>query len=235
MYYLYKVVNNINSKVYIGVTKNPRRRFNRHCNPNTSSIIAKAIQKYRRENFSFILLCFGEKEYILDLEVKLIKAYNSTNRNLGYNRSEGGEGSTTDYLNDIRSNDRPIFLKGFWFPSIRLARFKLNIPENVTIKRLKPDPLIGDILPKKGTPEYTEKRKKSSKGMNKGENNGMFGKTGKLHPNSRAVVIEGVFYHSISDAVRQTAYTKSQIEKRLKAKHPNFKYYDELCYELKES
>ena len=52
----------------------------------------------------------------------------------------------------------------------------------------------------------------------------MFGRKGGQHPNSRAIKIFGKTYDSISDAVRETEYTKSMIEKRLKKNIEGFEY-----------
>ncbi|AMR57790.1 putative homing endonuclease [Pseudomonas phage vB_PsyM_KIL4] len=60
------------------------------------------------------------------------------------------------------------------------------------------------------------------KGKNSGERNGMFGR--KNPSRNRAVIVEGVQYESISDAVNNTEYTKSQIEKRLAKGVDGFSY-----------
>lgn len=56
----------------------------------------------------------------------------------------------------------------------------------------------------------------------------MFGKTDSAHHNSRSIIINGVTYDSIASAVRQTEFTKSMIEKRLKNKTPGFSYAVEV-------
>lgn len=53
---IYKITNLVNSKSYIGQSVHIERRWQEHCSPSAKSIIAKAIQKYGKENFSFEVL-----------------------------------------------------------------------------------------------------------------------------------------------------------------------------------
>lgn len=53
---IYKITNLINQKSYIGQSIHIERRWQEHCRPSSSSIIAKAIRKYSQENFSFEVL-----------------------------------------------------------------------------------------------------------------------------------------------------------------------------------
>lgn len=93
-YYLYKITNKLNGKSYIGITNNSDKRFRQHCCLSIAkakkSPISLSIQKYGKENFKFDVICMGSKDYILDLEVKSIKEYNTQVPN-GYNISSGGE------------------------------------------------------------------------------------------------------------------------------------------------
>lgn len=89
--YVYKISNNINNKIYIGITNDYKRRWREHKNNyNKNSIIAKAIQKYGEENFIFEILYSGlSLEEANNKEIELIKKYNSFVPN-GYNISSGG-------------------------------------------------------------------------------------------------------------------------------------------------
>ena len=43
-----------NNKKYIGITNNPKKRWENHkCNNDPTMVIAKAIQKYGKDNFEF--------------------------------------------------------------------------------------------------------------------------------------------------------------------------------------
>lgn len=85
-----------NDKYYIGITSQPleRRwgvsghRYKRH------SLFWNAIQKYGWNNIKHILLLdnLTHQEACL-IEIELIKKYNTTNREFGYNLTYGGEGS----------------------------------------------------------------------------------------------------------------------------------------------
>lgn len=88
--YVYKIKNKINDKIYIGITDNPERRFQEHCNRN-ESVVSKAIHKYGKENFSMEILEEGlsiEESYIK--EKFYIKTLNSQVPN-GYNVASGGQ------------------------------------------------------------------------------------------------------------------------------------------------
>lgn len=97
MYYLYKITNLINNKVYIGQTINPRSRWSSHKSEsrkdNPEMLISKRIKYYGIDNFSFdiIAVCttldncnLTEQELILQYE-----SHVSTGK--GYNIDFGGQ------------------------------------------------------------------------------------------------------------------------------------------------
>ena len=81
-HYLYCIKNLINNKEYIGSSKEPARRFSEH--ERSKSPLGQAIQYFGTDAFSFDIICIGEKNFITDLEIKMIKAANSLVPN-GYN------------------------------------------------------------------------------------------------------------------------------------------------------
>ena len=97
MAYIYRILNKISKKVYIGITtyKDVKRRWNQHI--QTASInkgcpaLSDAINKYGIKNFEFsvILICFDEDRF--KYEIEYIKKYNSVAPN-GYNLTNGGQG-----------------------------------------------------------------------------------------------------------------------------------------------
>ena len=95
MYYIYKIENLINHKIYIGLTNNIVRRRTRHFtdlrhNRHDNHFLQKEFNIYGEDNFSFTIEFEGdvtEKE-IGDKEKEFIKKYDSY-RN-GYNQNEGG-------------------------------------------------------------------------------------------------------------------------------------------------
>ena len=81
---IYKIENKINGKVYIGQSIHIERRWQEHCRPSTSSMIANAIKEYGKENFTFEVLeeCSAEElntkeeEYIHKFDCLVPKGYN---------------------------------------------------------------------------------------------------------------------------------------------------------------
>lgn len=97
MYCIYKVVNIINNKIYIGYTKDFKTRKRRHKNSalslNSNFTIHKAIRKYGWDNFSWeVIYESWDKEHCLRvIEPLLIEEYDSYNN--GYNMDRGGKGA----------------------------------------------------------------------------------------------------------------------------------------------
>ena len=89
--YIYKITNEINGKIYIG----------KHSTDNLNDgymgsgvVLRQAIKKYGLENFTKEILEFCYKEVELnDLEKHYIDKYKSTNSNIGYNLTKGGDGT----------------------------------------------------------------------------------------------------------------------------------------------
>ena len=73
--YVYQITNQVNNKVYIGITNNYKKRWENHkCNNNPSMAIAKAIKKYGKDNFIFEVLYSNlSVEEAEALEIKLIQ------------------------------------------------------------------------------------------------------------------------------------------------------------------
>lgn len=148
-YYLYKITNNVNGKLYIGITNNPDRRKNQHWNfenrfnGKTVSILYQSMRKYGLENFDFEVICIGNKDYILDLEIKAISAYRTTEKKFGYNIKPGGD-SGRGYSVTGSKRDVPVFVSGFWFPNRRMALNKLKMSVHVYKNRQKKG-ILGDV------------------------------------------------------------------------------------------
>lgn len=94
---IYKVLNKVNSKIYIGKTIfTLEKRKNDHIKTmesNPKSYFHKAIKKYGVDNFKWEILQESDNIHLLELEKEFIKKYNSTNQEIGYNLTLGGEGS----------------------------------------------------------------------------------------------------------------------------------------------
>ena len=94
---IYICKNLINNKIYIGQTiQGLEKRKSKHIydtiNNCDKTIFHRALKKYRIDNFEWSIL---EDNIALDelskKEIFYIKQYNSTNKDIGYNMTEGGE------------------------------------------------------------------------------------------------------------------------------------------------
>jgi predicted GIY-YIG superfamily endonuclease len=98
-YYIYTIFNSLNGKIYVGKTKSPQKRFEKHLNVASGGrttekfVIHKAIEKYGRDNFEFTIIQeFNNEEDCSNSERYWIKFFNSNIKEFGYNLTEGGEG-----------------------------------------------------------------------------------------------------------------------------------------------
>lgn len=93
MYTIYIHKNKINGKVYIGQTcQKPEKRWNNGRGYETSPRFYNAILKYGWDNFEHIILYTNlTLEEANQKEQELIKFYNSTDENFGYNITHGGK------------------------------------------------------------------------------------------------------------------------------------------------
>lgn len=102
MAYIYKIINSINQKIYIGKTLfSIEKRFKEHLDEasrtrSNNRPLYNAIKKYGKENFSIELVEKIENEEILEEREKFwIEHFNSYKN--GYNATIGGDGKK--YLN----------------------------------------------------------------------------------------------------------------------------------------
>ena len=98
--FIYLIENNINKKLYVGISNNPENRFLHHAKPckRWKSIISDSINKYGREYFEIIYLekCKNLQE-AHEKEKYWIKELDCLVPN-GYNLREGGEGGGSPSL-----------------------------------------------------------------------------------------------------------------------------------------
>lgn len=96
---IYKITNLINGKCYIGQSVHIERRWQEHLQPSADSVIAMAIKKYGKDNFSFEVLEEVELEDIIVLD-ELEEMYIALNNSIvpnGYNIMERSEGQYTTF------------------------------------------------------------------------------------------------------------------------------------------
>ena len=91
---IYIHTNKLNGKVYIGKTcKNPKYRWNDGKGYKSQPYFWNAIQKYGWDGFHHEIFVEGlDEAEANELEIQLIKTYNSMNPEKGYNQTAGGEG-----------------------------------------------------------------------------------------------------------------------------------------------
>jgi len=101
---IYKITNNVNGKIYIGKDSRDKKNYF-----GSGIVIKCAIKKYGKHNFSKEILEECDNHNTLnEKEIYWISFYQSTNFNIGYNRSHGGDGfcgitvETKEKLSKIR-------------------------------------------------------------------------------------------------------------------------------------
>lgn len=169
-FYLYKIVNTKNDKVYIGITARPQQRLKEHFSKSSSCVkLSRAINKHGKENFTLVILCEGSEDYIIDLETKAIKAYGSILN--GYNLMDGhpnkngtvhaeesklriSEALNEYYRNNVCKNKgavrlakrdlSPYYVMGFWFPDKRVAMSSLNMNQK-SFYKWRTEGTLGDV------------------------------------------------------------------------------------------
>lgn len=97
---LYRIVNKVNGKLYIGITyKTIERRYREHVSRSKNHKyknypLYKAMNKYGLDNFYIELIGDFEKGKLEEMETYYIKKYNTFGVD-GYNATLGGEGNKT--------------------------------------------------------------------------------------------------------------------------------------------
>jgi GIY-YIG catalytic domain/NUMOD3 motif len=170
---IYLVTNIDNGKIYVGKsTQRLKKRISNHYQNSkiSNSHFYNALKKYPKENFNWEILEEIEIENKILLNEKLnkleklyIERFNSTNRDVGYNMTTGGEGCFL--MEDVKEKIR-----------------KAQIGENNSMYKKIPwnKGLKGYMVPwNKGIPCEEETKKKISKnrkGKTAGKNHPMYGK-----------------------------------------------------------
>ena len=95
---VYKITNKVTNKVYIGITnQGSGARYRHHWYESRigePSPIHRSMAKYGEENFTLEIIDFADTyDELKGKEKYWIKLYNSTDRTIGYNLTEGGDGT----------------------------------------------------------------------------------------------------------------------------------------------
>jgi len=115
MYFVYKIKNNLNNKLYIGYSKNPYERFDTHIKDalknRDNRPFYNAIRKYGPKNFSIkILGNYSTPNQAKINEIKNIKKFHTYFT--GYNATKGGDGNNGIRMSIESNKKRSIALKG---------------------------------------------------------------------------------------------------------------------------
>lgn len=94
---IYKIENLLNGKIYIGQSIHIERRWQQHCQLSADSLIANAIKKYGKENFSFQIIEECDESLLNSREMFYIQQYDSLVPN-GYNIEEKQEQKSCIYI-----------------------------------------------------------------------------------------------------------------------------------------
>ena len=124
---IYKIVNDINNKVYVDQTiRTLTERFYKHCNysddVNHTMAIKKAIHKYGKEHFKIVLLEELEncnQETLNEREIYWIAFYDSYSN--GYNLTKGGQYCGHSQKLSIEEEDNLVDLYRKGYSSLKLA------------------------------------------------------------------------------------------------------------------
>lgn len=95
---VYKITNKITNKIYIGITnQGSGARYRHHWYESRigePSPIHRSMAKYGEDNFTLEIIDFADSyDELKEKEKYWIKQYNSIDRSIGYNLTEGGDGT----------------------------------------------------------------------------------------------------------------------------------------------
>lgn len=137
---IYKIVNDINSKIYVGQTiQSLKTRFQKHCNIHDEPhmVIAKAINKYGKEHFKIELIekipnC--TQEQLNNREIYWIAFYDSYKN--GYNSTKGGQNIGTWQKLSEEEEQELVKLYEQGISSLKLAK-KFNVDKTTILNYAK--------------------------------------------------------------------------------------------------
>lgn len=139
-YYIYLTKNNFNGKIYIGKRKCPINKTPL-TDPYMGSgfLLKRAIKKYGIKFFEKKILCesITDVKLLNTLEKFFIETYNSTKREIGYNRTIGGDGGCTtigfsdeemnEYKNKLKSKKHTEETKQKLREKVDIVKVKMNL------------------------------------------------------------------------------------------------------------
>jgi group I intron endonuclease len=217
IYTVYKITCLCNNKLYIGYTKDKlhnrlRGHFKKAIFSKSNHKFSNAILKYGKINFKIEALFESKnKQEALEKEIFYISHFNTVKN--GYNTSIGGESGA----NGIKGRKLTPEHK----EKLRLANLNKKVSEE-TKKLISKNHanFSGDKNPFYGKNHKEESKFKiKNRFYQKGENHHFYGKktktsfkSGKEHPKSQPIIINGVEYGSLSLAAKALGTYRQKIK-----------------------
>ena len=170
IYFVYCHTNKSNNKKYFGITKQkPKDRWDSGHGYRSNRYFWSAIKKYSWDGFEHEVLFENLTEQeAKDMEIKLISEYNTTNREIGYNITLGGESGNGIILSKESREKISIANKGH--PTSQETRDKISKANKGRIG------LRGRDSPNYGR-RATEETKLKLSISHSGENHRLYGKS----------------------------------------------------------
>jgi group I intron endonuclease len=198
--FIYKLTNTLNNKIYIGLTTETisercrKRIAEAKYRESRNSYILNAIRKYGSKVFKVEQLDTANTlEELQQKEIFYIEKYNSTNRNIGYNLTKGGEGNLGLKMSEeTKEKIRQKHLGVKWSKDRKLEHCKILKSKNINYNIAKENCRIYNL--------------KACK------------KVGKFDINNKLVKI----YSTISEASKYENVSRSTIQQRIKKKNKLF-------------
>lgn len=203
--YIYKLTNKTNGMGYIGATIQPfEQRLRGHFDASKTkrnTLLAQAIREFGLDNFSSEILRYARNSHeLMYLEIQAIKAH-GTLAPAGYNMTSGGKGTMDHRL---------------------LESTKLLISQKAKGRICSEETKAKLSAALKGKTQPWNKGKRTGPPWNKGiphtpeaHAKMIASHVGKREHNARRIEMYGTVYESISDAARQTGFSRMQVKYRL--------------------
>jgi group I intron endonuclease len=231
MAYIYRILNKITQKCYIGESKclNINRRWNQHKktiehNKGYCPALRDAVIKYGIENFIFtvIIVCFDDDRF--KYEKEFIIKYNSVVPN-GYNLTNGGEGGggfqgkkhSEEVKNKIKNSLKQKYIDNPELKKQMSERNKIVMKNPEVKERIKLGILNSDKYQKAiRAPTTNDVKIKISEGLKKYHNENKIKPIKiKQYDNNNSLLNE---YTSISEASKESSVTRKAISLYLREK-----------------
>lgn len=135
-YFLYCITNTLDNKQYIGMTADPKRRWREHRTRVNEQVISKAIISEGVNNFKFVVMCEGSKQYIKDLEEQTIIKFGTLIPD-GYNKAVGSKMTdefkvkASDFMKKVDRTGWKQARKGVSDPLVTCLACKKALPWNI--------------------------------------------------------------------------------------------------------